>query len=479
MGTNFRKFKAGIGAVTVMLSCLLGLSVGGLSASLLWLLSKLELIAVIPLYYILCAFVGVLVGAVAFVTHIPTDRRVAKKIDVDLTFGERAQTMIEFRDEDSAMHQLQRIDTETLLGKSSPRKLRFRRLWLHAIAPVLALSMLITAIAVPAADSFGGGEESDPTFNLTPWQRQALIDLIEEVEASDMADVPKTVAVTELALLVTVLDEVGRVSGMKMAVNDTLLVIYSAVDIANTARHISHVLRESDNAQVSALGTAIGKLGALLVTEELSSIRDGFISPEGKEKLASFTSALAEAMSNPTFESMPDGDPLCEAISELSSALSAIDNDSSTLSEGEINNAISAANGSIGSALLTQSANESMEGRITRRLMEIFGLKASDITAGGDNDSQEEEGEGNDNGLLPDDDGNSEGGGIGTGEMTFGSNDMIYDPRTNTYEKYGDVIYHYHGIAMEKITDGAADPELEEIITRYFDNLYGTDNETE
>ncbi len=480
MGTNFKKFKRGIGTVTAMLSALLGLSVGGFFASLIWLLSKLTLISAVPLYYIFSAFVGLAVGAVAYLTHLPTDIKVAKKIDGDLALGERAVTMVEFVGEDSAMHRLQRMDTEKRLGESSFKHLCYGKLWLHFIAPLLSLAMLICAVAIPAVDSVGGGEDTDPTFELTPWQRQALIDLIEEVESSEMAVVPKTVAVTELTLLVDVLDSVGRISGMKKAVNNTLEAIYSAVDASNTAHKISDVLRGSENDRLSGFGTAIGKLGALLVEEELSSLRDEITAADGKTKLTEFSSAFSEALSNDVIEYMPDGDPLRAALIAFASALSAIDVSQDTLPVDDINDALSQANGAIGSALLTQSVNESVEGRITRRLMEIFGLKSSDITAGKDSaGSDEDENEGNSSGILPDDENNSEGGGIGTGEMTFGSDDMIYDPRTNTYVKYSDVIYYYHGIAMSKIIDGLADPELEEIITQYFDNLYGTENESD
>ena len=335
--------------------------------------------------------------------------------------------------------------------------------------------MLISAIAVPAVADQPHVEDSDPLYTFTPWQRQALIDLIEEVEASDMATVPKTVSVTELALLVTVLDNVERVSGMKAAVNTALGAIYSAVDVSNTADHVSKVLKDTDNERMSNLSTAIENLGALLVTEELTSLRTEILAPDGSQVLATFVAALNTAVNSELFRTLPDGDPLCEALIALDAALSDVDISADPLPVSEIDAAISKANGDIGAALLTQSVNESMEGRISRRLMEIFGLKLSDITAGGgagaENGSGDDDGSGD---LIPDEENNSAGGGLGTGDMIFGSNDLIYDPRTNSYVPYGDVIYDYHAIATQKIVDISADRELEDIITRYFNSLYGS-----
>lgn len=480
MGTNFKKFKQRVVTVTVILSALLGVSVGGLCASLIRLLSKREIISENPLYYILCALGALIIAAAVYFLHMPTDRKVAKKLDDDLALGERAQTMVEFQSEDTAIYRLQRQDTEEAL-RTTQAKLRYGKLWLHLIAPVLALAMLITSIAVPAiAHGDTGGGDDDPVFNLSPWQRQALIDLIEEVEASDMAAVPKTVAVSELTLLVAALDNVGRVSGMKLAVNYSLAAIYSAVDAANTGDTFSELLESTDDDRATGLGTAVGKLSALLVTEELSSLRTAILAEDGKAVLVSFTDALVSAMDDSVVSSLPEGDPLCASLKTLAASLSAVDTSGDTFSKTDVDAAISRANGEMGAALLTQSVNESMEGRITRRLIEIFGLKITDITVGQGNGSSGDKG--NDDGnneLLPDDNTESEGGGIGPGGMEFASNDLIYDPISNSFIPYGEAILHYHGVVMGHINDGNADPELTEIITGYFDSLYNSNNDND
>ncbi|MBR5798061.1 MAG: hypothetical protein IKY29_03815, partial [Clostridia bacterium] len=67
------------------------------------------------------------------------------------------------------------------------------------------------------------------------------------------------------------------------------------------------------------------------------------------------------------------------------------------------------------------------------------------------------------------------GGGKGSGEVIYGSDDAIYYPKDETHVKYGDVIDEYNG---QKVTDMQERPlsdELKSFIDKYFSDLYYKD----
>jgi predicted transcriptional regulator len=67
------------------------------------------------------------------------------------------------------------------------------------------------------------------------------------------------------------------------------------------------------------------------------------------------------------------------------------------------------------------------------------------------------------------------GGGKGSGEVIYGSDDAIYYPKDETHVKYGDVIDEYNG---QKVTDMEERPlsdEIKAFIDKYFSDLYYKD----
>ena len=72
---------------------------------------------------------------------------------------------------------------------------------------------------------------------------------------------------------------------------------------------------------------------------------------------------------------------------------------------------------------------------------------------------------------LPGTDGS---GGLGTGDILFGSNDAFFDPEKGVVE-YGDVITTYYGEILGKLNEGTLDENLREFFERYYDMLLGDD----
>ena len=133
---------------------------------------------------------------------------------------------------------------------------------------------------------------------------------------------------------------------------------------------------------------------------------------------------------------------------------------------------LSDASAEIHDALYQQSVNRKISNATIVELMDIFGISAEELPEL-DNEEKLPVG-GNDHMDYDDDDYNITDGGLGSGEVLLGSEDMIYDPDQMTHVKYKDVINDYDAKVAGKIQDGTLPPEIVEYINDYFATLYGS-----
>ena len=94
----------------------------------------------------------------------------------------------------------------------------------------------------------------------------------------------------------------------------------------------------------------------------------------------------------------------------------------------------------------------------------------------GEGESQEGEGE-----TDSEEEGNNPNDGAqnGTGDMIYASDDLIYDPETNQYVTYGELLTWYYSQVMNGIQDGQVPENLLEIINDYFSSLYNDETNNE
>jgi hypothetical protein len=84
-----------------------------------------------------------------------------------------------------------------------------------------------------------------------------------------------------------------------------------------------------------------------------------------------------------------------------------------------------------------------------------------------------------DGSQVRDDDDESSGnnGGLGEGAI-FGSDDLVLNPMTGEYVKFGDLIHTYYALMFEKLEGDLYSDEMKTLIRNYFDLLYrGLDEE--
>ncbi|MBE6618869.1 MAG: hypothetical protein E7626_03670 [Ruminococcaceae bacterium] len=473
MNNGFKKFKRKLFVGALIKSSLFGISTGAFLSALLVLISKLSKKVPNPLIYfsagIACA---VILTSLLFILLRPSDRRVAKKLDGELDLNEKVQTMIAFQNESGDVIEMQRRDTERILDELPAKELKGKRLWIHLIMPVLAAAMLVTALLFPTYKEVPPTLDSDPAFELSAWQEQALKDLIEEVKKSDMEASPRNAVVSELEALLSELRTVKKVSLMKASVIGAIKDINEAVDSHNSYIRISEELSKSNVENVKKLGSAVRTLSAIALGDTFTQIRNTFPTGSDTEKIFSMALEIRSALA---LSGKSSDDPLYAALDTFAGTLlTAISNDD-TVSEkvgSDLDSAFTASGEAVSSAFILQYTNERVGDNATVRLMQIFGISESELpeeSRPGNSSTKDDEGD-----YTPDDDDDDtlHSGGYGSGDMIYGSDDMIYDPELGKYVSYGEVINKYYAKISEQILDGNLSEELEQLLGDYFASLF-------
>jgi hypothetical protein len=118
---------------------------------------------------------------------------------------------------------------------------------------------------------------------------------------------------------------------------------------------------------------------------------------------------------------------------------------------------------------------------VVQTLCNLFGISKSELapdvsTLPDDSDRDPEDSGDLDDGEVEEPDGPIGSGGLGTGDVIYGSNDLIFDPDKNAHVPYGDVINDYFAKANEQITDGRVSEEISDAAEEYFGTLFGGSN---
>ncbi len=469
MGQEFRRFKRKIRVGAILRAVLFGLSLGVMTVAGLWLWAKLTMAEADFVRFAVIAAVPAVVGmGIWLILLWPTDRRLARRLDRSLSLGEKVQTMVAFRDDTGDMAALQRMDTERILSETPKRRVKGTATWLFIGLPILAVLCMVGTVLVPAKEPEAPPPVVDNNFYLSPWQEQALLDLIEEVRTSEMQEEPREGVVKQLESLLIQLKSIKKETSMKEAVVATIVKMDEIVENYNSCDLLAKALGQSLTEEVRTLGAAIGSLKALLIGDRMNLLSEALLADGGRELAVEMGAALAVALEScsvtPTHETYA-------ALSAWAEALSAVTADTTDDAIGDI---VAEADEAINAAVFLEATNAGVCEDAIYRLLTIFGLKTEDLPAdmltdpddpsvGGSTDKDDDE------------DDKVHAGGLGTGEMIYGSNDMIYDPETGKYVPYGEVLKHYYDRITEQLVDGNLSPELEELLSDYFAILFNGD----
>ena len=451
-----------------MRALVLGLSLGIVTVSFMWLKDKLT--ATEPDFTVYGLYGGMIAAGsflVAALFLLPTKKRVAKRIDRHLSLGEKVQTMVAFSKDPGEMAALQRADTERILSETPRRRVKGVCTWFFILLPAVACMAFGGTVLVPAKEPPAPPPVIESNFYMTPWQEQALKDLIEKVKTSDMEEIPKEGTVKQLQSLLIKLRSIRKEPAMKEAVISAVEGIHRAVSEYNTYDALAAAMFQSPSEAVQDLGGALNSLQALLVSEWIRSSEETLtLTPNAA---ASLSNGISQALSLSRVEM---SDALYAALDSFTEHLRTVGAD--TPNE-DVKMLLSEAEGSLNAALLLQSTNEKVEDDTIYTLLSIFGIKASEVPEHIFNDPDDPRREED---YEPEDDPDHvHAGGLGSGEMIFGSDDTVYDPDREAYVTYGEVIGNYYAKISELLVDGNLPPELEEALNDYFAILFnGSEN---
>lgn len=498
---QFLKIKKKHMTAAIVASAVFGVCAALVVVGILLLCFKLCGVKFHPALYLPVALgVMALAGGLFFFFVRPRDKALAKKLDESYDLGEKVQTMIEYAHSDDAMAVLQREHANETLSNLRPKKIKATQIVKLAVVPVLALALFFTGTFVPARKADAGNE--DPAWNPTERQIILLTELIDEVNASRLDDTLIDGIDVVLNNLLAGLENELTQGEMRSSVISSVVMIDSMISSANSAIAVTQNLNSSDrvktfsNACSSAAFyyrndgirlTDFASVGAKLERAEQAipeMLRDAakkikdpwqeITLDEIKAELTAFGAELSPfAQAN-----VPETDGLYVAVKALRDEIGVIvENIESGGYPAEnilaqIDDAFTVFSAKASPALAMQSYNTSMNAYIRARLAAIFGISASDFPPiklpEGMTDSGSSSGD--------DDENNNTGGAPGDEEQIRGGDGMIYDPVTEKYRPYGEVLKDYDAKMTEYVRSGDISEEAIKFITAYFDILTSSYN---
>jgi hypothetical protein len=254
---------------------------------------------------------------------------------------------------------------------------------------------------------------------------------------------------------------------MKEAVISCIEGIHAVVSNHNTYDILADTMLDSPSDGVQDLGSAIDSLQALLIGEWMNNTKtavlDRTVSP------STLATGITQAL---TLSGVDTENEVHMALLAFTVGLTALPEDTA---EEEVGALFTKAEEALNSALYIQAVNEEVEDDTIYTLLSIFGIKASEVPEHIFNDPDDPRREED---YEPEDDLDKiHAGGLGSGEMIFGSDDTVYDPDREAYVTYGEVIGGYYAKISELLVDGNLPPELEEALNDYFAILFnGSEN---
>ncbi len=503
MGENFKKIRKKHILYAVLKSVVCGIALGLAAVGAILLGVKLSHGELNVGWYVLIGVgVALALGGAAFAVFYPTRKKSAQRLDKAYALRERATTALEFAGNNGAIYELQREDTEKKLASlpvlqgGAAVKQAVKLVWKYALAAVLALALFITAAALPVK-----AQESDPKFQISEFQLIAVRELVQNVRSSSLDDGLKDPAVATLEQLLTDLQEADTQSKMERIVYTAINDVSAVLKTAGTYVQVSTALGKSKLTYlVRAVRRGVGvyknygfenyddvrlfnadkeNIVISVATQHMENYRGtlGLSGIEGEEEFSAdvLSSNILEITAAVANFGVDQTDPLYVSFTDFADKLNTLKQQvddglagDELVAEAEI--VFGAATSSLSGALAQQSYVLAVNKHVNVFLRNTFNLPPAEEEEEFDDDYENPGGTMSDPSDSGDDD--SPGGGYGTGETIYGSDDLIYDPDSGEYVKYGELLNRYYAIMQEYVRGGTLTPEQEAHIRAYFETLF-------
>lgn len=513
MSEKFKKLKRKYLLGAILKSVVCGVSAGLLVVGAVLLALKLSAISLDTLYYVLmgvgCALVA---GVIAFLIFMPTNKKVAARLDNEFGLEERVQTSLEYRGQEGTIIQLQREDTEEKLQTLPKAKFKFAGVWQFCIIAVIAIAIAFAGIFIPAKEVQAGGpvDPEELPAVVTEYHITSVRSLITNVESSELEREIKADTVVVLQELLDTLIAIfnkeeeykgfsqGQLNNMVYrAIDSVELVINNSINYIKLATsmvtlgetklsaavmaggdsyktyemkeygHVETFYTQREAATVNRLKTNLDTLRATLNV----TLENGL----GELLISTATSTLSAL--DPTLLGVDRSDSLYNTlnsfVTELVKMGSGVTRGEYTEDEkvqNDLDNLFASVRSQLAPLLSNQAYSGAMRRFISNKLRIVFGLSGVEEA-----DALESSGSGDNNEPKPGDDNPDDPpGGIGPGEGKYGSEDLIYDPFQQKYVKYYELLGKYKAILEELQKSGAINQEQYDMAIAYFEFMYGS-----
>jgi len=453
----------------------------------------MHLLALEPDKWLIAVVFGipfVLSGLLLFgLRHYPNMKRVVTRVD-ETGLEERVITMLEYKENNDFVVELQRNDALKHLEKVHPKqmKLTFRKKPFILCAIVVSLTVGFMFVpytimgSIFAAESSVNEEEAQMIKELIEELRQK----VKDTEVSDEIKEQLNEVVDELEENLSeedsTLEKTAKISQAESEIKD---IIENAV----TKNKIGTALQQYESTK--ALGNAISDGDTDAVSEALSDMQDTLTALEGQEQGKQLNTVSSDIASALALSGVEAGDALYDALhtfgtsltSEATEAVNGVDVDT------EVSSSVSQAETEIIAALEEQASIEATAEQfgdiIDETKDELLGnesekseeeSKSEDEKSSEEQDGEKADGEkadsekadGEASGNEMSGGGESQGGVEGEGDDSVSSKtESIYDPTSGSV-KYGEVFDAYYGEYLAALEAGEVPDDLQAIIDQYY-----------
>lgn len=483
MTENFKVVKNKYKKLAVISAVALGVFCGVIVACTLLLAFKLSAIELLWVYYLL---IGAGVAVACFFPFYlllkPNDKRLAVKLDKEFNLNQKVQTMVEYSGREGTLVNLQREQTDLALEAAAKSRPDFKGLLKFLFIPVIAVAIACAGIIVPAKKT----TVIVPQFKLTQIQRTALNNLIADVNASNFSSGLKVATTTALSDMLADLEQTTIFSEMKRKVVSTVKGIDAIIASTNSylpvygefagneytkpfASAVVHGVayyKSTSSSVIKSLNgvTQQSEKSNEAITELLVEWKDGvkeifrqpsqngaeaplLTVPEMVQKVTEYSDAFSNGLEKVEFNGENDG--LINAIKAFAADIVTV-NPAWGAEDyvGEVERKCAAfISPAVEDALFTQTYSCLMDEFIRNRTIEILGLKYSDVGANTNvvPEVVDEDGDGNGD--------ENHGGGFGSGDINYGSDEMVLDPDTGELVQYGTLLARYRAKIKERIAE--------------------------
>ena len=464
MGKEFKRLKRYNATWTMLRAIALGAAVMLLAAGIVMLMDKMHMMDGNIVYYVIVAVLGLAVGAVYWVLQRRNDLRLAEKIDAEHHLRERVQTMVEYRDADGAMLQVQREDTERRLQEVRRFGQKKLTLAVHFLLLLVAFAVFAVGVVMPVQAVPQPVKPTEPPFEASEWQKAGLEELIEHVQKSDMIETAKEPVVDKLWELRHALDTKLTTKNVQLLVVEAIRFTYSITDEVNSNDDIHDLIeRKVTHDQADELAYALGAINNKDREGDIAAIGEILSREEHLPSLKGLAVMLETALADSVFD---ESDPLYAAVAKFAAQLHGVSDAESVedldTARSLLGIAVNDLKNEANVALTQQDLTKDECVYVVDQLCKIFeipnSMRPADpdevYTLGGNKDY------------------NESSGGAGTGEMQYAGKDQIYDHETDSYKAYGELLTErYFPLMRSKLQDGTLPEALVEYIKNYYNEL--------